>query len=290
MQTKKTILLTGSSRGIGLLTAKTLAKAGHKVYASMRDISTRNSAIAKKLSEFATANKLDLIPTELDVTSKEQCDSVISEIQKQNTIDVLINNAGVMPVGLTEAFTNEQVQACMDVNLFGPINTTKAVLPAMRANKNGKLIHLSSSAGRLSIPYFGVYCSSKWALEAYMESLQIELDSFNIETCIIEPSGHGTELVNSSPEPSDKNCLESYGELAQGRDKLLGMFKGFFAQQDPISDAQNIADAILTLVEQSEPMPIRYQIGQDMGVEGINKATAPIQNGLTEQLKPVYSN
>ncbi|MGQ8363678.1 SDR family oxidoreductase [Glaciecola sp. 1036] len=284
---KQTILITGASRGIGFLTAKTLVNHGHTVYAGMREINGRNKEGADFFRSLNNSVSGSIYPIEMDVTDNNQCNEVIRYIENNNHIDVLINNAGIMPVGLTEAFTEEQVQQCFSVNLYGAINCTKAVLPAMRKRKNGKLIHLSSSAGRLAIPYFGVYCASKWALEAYTESLHYELAQFNIHTCIVEPSGHATDLVSSSPSPKDAIKLE-YGNLAQGGEKLLNMFKDMFSQGEETTNAQNVADQLLKLVEQTESLPLRIAIGQDMGVKNINDGTAPIQTQLIEQLLPVY--
>jgi short-subunit dehydrogenase len=163
-------------------------------------------------------------------------------------IDVVINNAGIMPVGLTEAFSMEQVRSCFDVNLFGAISVTKAVLPSMRDQKSGLIINLSSSAGRLSIPYFGLYCASKWALETWVESLNYELEPFGVESVLVEPSGHGTDLVNTAPAPSDRECVHRYASLADGREKLLDMFHDTFRQQDNITDADNVAKEICRLI------------------------------------------
>lgn len=288
MVTPQTILITGASRGIGLLAAKALAQRGHKVYASMRDITGRNRDAARDLEAWARDGGFKLEPLELDVTDQASVDRAIATFEAQGPLDVLVNNAGIMPVGLTEAFTLDQQQACFDVNVFGLARTSRAVLPHMRERGSGLLINLSSAAGRLTIPHFGVYCASKWAMEAYCEALHYELEPFGIDSVLIEPSGHGTDLVASSPAPADTAAVKAYGAFAGGRERLLGMFQDMFDQGDAMTDAGNVARKIVELVEMQGPRPIRTQVGQDMGVDAVNAATAPIQAGLVESLKPVY--
>lgn len=285
----KTILITGASRGIGLLTARLLAEAGHNVYAGMRHVDGRNADAAAELTAFADTVSGTITPITLDVTDAEQIAAAVSVIEDKGPIDVLVNNAGVMPVGVTEAFTIAQAQQAFDVNLYGIMRTTRAVLPAMRDRKSGLIISLSSSAGRFGMPYFGLYCASKWAMEAWCEALHYELEPFGVESLLIEPSGHGTNLVASSPAPADTAAVTGYGDRALGRDRLLGMFQGMFDQGDVSTDATNVARAIADLIAMDAPRPIRTQVGQDMGVTAVNEATAPIQAALIDMLKPVYS-
>lgn len=289
MTTPQTVLITGASRGIGLLATKALAERGHYVYASMRDVQGRNKSAASDLRDWARDNRVSLDTMELDVTDETSVNNAINVIEKERPIHTLINNAGIMPVGLTEAYTLQQAQQYFDVNLFGIVRTYRAALPFMRVRKSGLLINISSAAGRLAIPFFGVYCASKWAMEAYCESLHYELESFGIESVIIEPSGHGTDLVRTAPSPADEMRVTAYGTLATGRDMLLSMFQGMFDQGDSITDASNVAVKIVELVEATEPRPIRVQVGHDMGVNALNAATAPIQADLISGLKPVYT-
>lgn len=288
MTLKKTILITGASRGIGLLAAHALAANGHSVYAGMRDVSGRNAAAASEMNLLAKDSAFDLTPIELDVTDEDACHNAVNTIEAKAPLDVLVNNAGIMPVGLTEAFTMQQAEAVFDVNVYGIMRMTRAVLPAMRQRKSGLILNLSSSAGRFGMPFFGIYCASKWAIEAYSEALHNELETFNIDNVLIEPSGHGTDLVKTAPAPADTHRLSDYGDLAAGRDRLLGMFGNLFKTDTTLTDANNVADVIKDLVNMTGPRPIRVQVGQDMGVTAVNEAVAPIQEKLIDMLKPVY--
>ncbi|WP_428926736.1 SDR family oxidoreductase [Marinibacterium sp. SX1] len=284
----KTILITGASRGIGRLTARLLAEQGHVVHAGLRHIDGRNAEAAAELAGLSADLPGQILPVSLDVTDADQIATAVAGIEATGPIDVLINNAGVMPVGVTEAFTIAQAQATMDVNLYGIMRTTRAVLPAMRARKSGLIISLSSAAGRFGMPYFGLYCASKWAMEAWCEALHYELEPFGIESLLVEPSGHGTNLVSASPAPADDAAVGGYGDMALGRDRLLGMFQGMFDQGDSVTDAGNVARAIAGLIAAPSPRPIRTQVGEDMGVSAVNAATAPIQAALVDMLRPIY--
>ncbi len=287
--TAKAVLVTGASRGIGLLTAQTLAARGHHVFAGMRDISGRNRDAAQALQKSAADAGQSLRVVELDVTSEQDCTRVVAEIELERPLDVVVNNAGIMPVGVTEAFSLEKVRACFDVNMFGLATMSQAALPAMRKRREGLLINISSAAGRLALPYFGVYCASKWAMEAYSESLNYELAPFNIQSVLVEPSGHATDLVSTAPSPDKSITLGSYGPHAAGREKMLGMFHDLFAEGHSGNDARNVSDRIVELVEMPGERPLRTQVGDDMGVTAINEATAPVQAGLIEQLSGVYA-
>lgn len=289
MYSPKTVLITGASRGIGFLTVKLLAEAGHTVFAAMRNLNGKNAKVAESLVAFAQENTLDIRPIDMDVTDDISVNAAIEEIETGTAIEVVINNAGVMPVGVTEAYTPDDIMACLNVNVIGVARVCRAVLPHMRKRKSGVLVHVSSNAGRLALPFFGLYCASKWALEAYAESMQYELENFGIETSIVEPGGHATDLVANPPAPSDQACLASYGAVSNGPSQLIGMFESVFAQGHDINDATNVARKIIDLVSMQSQRPIRVTVGDDMGVAQMNAQVEEIQAGVIAALKPMVT-
>lgn len=288
MPTSKTILVTGASRGIGYLTAKLLAEGGHTVFAGMRDIEDRNAASANALRTFARSGQHSLEPIEMDVTDETSVQSAVTLIEKKGPIDVLINNAGTMPVGITEAYSPDDILACFDLNLLGVARVCRAVLPQMRKRREGYLLHVSSNAGRLALPFFGLYCASKWALEAYAESMHYELENFDINTTILEPGGHATDLVKNPPMPSDQECVASYGKVANGPASLVDMFQGVFAEGNDVNDPVNIARKIASLIAMGTP-PLRVTVGDDMGVSLMNEQIRSTQEGVISALKPMVT-
>jgi NAD(P)-dependent dehydrogenase (short-subunit alcohol dehydrogenase family) len=279
MPSRKVILITGSSSGIGRLAAETLLSGGHLVYASMRNVSSKNREAAESLR-----NKGARV-VELDVTGSESVNRAVKTVlEEAGHLDVLVNNAGHMAIGITEAFTEAQVQAQMDVNFFGPVRLCRAVLPHMRARREGLIIHVTSVVGRLLFPACAFYCASKFALEAYAEVLHFELTEFGVDSVIVEPGPFPTRLVDNSPEPADRARAESYGRIANLRTTFIDTFQTFFSSPQS-TNAQDVADAIAHLVETpAGQRPVRTVCPPDYGAIALNEYTAPIQaevlNGL----------
>ena len=280
----KTIVITGTSSGFGFLAAKSAAAAGHKVWATMRNTNGKNASKKKELEEYGKSENLDIEVLDLDVTSPTSVMAGIEKIIEQDgKIDVLVNNAGVMFVGISEAYSIEQMQQQFDVNFFGTVRLIKAVAPYMRSNKDGLIINITSLAGRLAFPYFGVYCASKHAVEAYSQSLRYELAPFGVETCIIEPGPFGTNLLYTGPKEADGYTFEAYGEFKDVPQAMLKNFEGFY-QTDQALDPQLVADDILKLVHQEKgTRPVRTVTGIDYGTVSFNEKTQPIQDGLVSE-------
>ena len=266
------ILITGTSSGIGRLAAETLARAGHSVYASMRETASRNRDAAEALA------KLPARVIDLDVTRPESVSHAVETvIREAGRLDVLVNNAGHMPIGITEAFTEAQVQQTMDVNFLGPVRLCRAVLPHMRLRGQGLIIHVTSVVGRVLFPACGVYCASKFALEAYAEVLHLELSELGVESVIVEPGPFPSRLLPNSPEPADRSRAEAYGSIAQIREVFSDTFSKFFASEQS-SNTQDVADAIVQLVATpAGKRPLRTVCGPDYGAIALNEYTAPIQ-------------
>jgi NAD(P)-dependent dehydrogenase (short-subunit alcohol dehydrogenase family) len=266
------VLITGASSGIGRLAAETLARAGHIVYASMREIASRNREAAETLA------RIPVHVIDLDVTQTESVNRAVQTvIRDTGRLDVLVNNAGHMSIGIAEAFTEDQVQQQMDVNFLGPVRMCRAVLPHMRLRGQGLIIHVTSIVGRVLFPACAFYCASKFALEAYAEVLHYELSELGVESVIVEPGPFPTQLLTNSPAPADRSRAEAYGSIAQIREVFADTFSKFFASEQS-TNPQDVADAIAKLVGiPSGKRPLRTVCGPDYGAIAINGHTAPIQ-------------
>jgi NAD(P)-dependent dehydrogenase (short-subunit alcohol dehydrogenase family) len=269
---EQVVLITGTSSGIGRLAAETLARAGHSVYASMRDPTSRNRDAAEAMA------KLPARVIELDVTRAESVSQAVETvIREAGRLDVLVNNAGHMSIGIAEAFTEEQVQQQMDVNFVGPVRLCRAVLPHMRLRRQGLIIHVTSVVGRVLFPACAFYCASKFALEAYAEVLHYELSGLGVESVVVEPGPFPSRLLANSPEPADRSRAQSYGNIAEIRALFSDTFSKFFASEQS-TNTQDVADAIAQLVDApSGKRPLRTVVGPDYGAIAINEHTAPIQ-------------
>ena len=194
----KTILITGASSGFGRGTAETLARAGHRVFATMRDPRVRNRDHARALE----GHGIEVV--ELDVTSDASVEAAVKAIlQSAGRIDVLINNAGVASAGITEAFTADQAKVIFNTNVVGLLRTSRAVLPAMRGQRDGLIINIGSILGRVTFPFFGIYGASKFAVEALTDSLRYEVSQLGIEVTLVQPSAYPTAMYSNIQQPAD---------------------------------------------------------------------------------------
>jgi NAD(P)-dependent dehydrogenase (short-subunit alcohol dehydrogenase family) len=275
---KFNVLITGTSTGIGRLTAVAVARAGHHVFASMRDCEGRNRQAAQEMLELAQREGLGIEVIDLDVTVPESVLSAIKKITSTNKhVDVLVNNAGHMSIGIAEAFTEDQIQEQFAVNFFGPVRLSRAVLPGMRERGSGLIVHVSSIVGRVLFPACAFYCASKFALEAYAEVLHYELTGLGIDSVLVEPGPFPTHLLANSPGPLDQERARSYGQLSALRELFVDNFEKFFAS-DHAPDPQEIAEAILGLISMpSGERPLRTICGPDYGASQINRQGAPVQ-------------
>jgi short-subunit dehydrogenase len=278
----KTVLITGSSNGFGYLSTLTLARKGYNVWATMRDVNGKNKAKKKEFETIALKENISITVAELDVTSDKSTNDLADRINNEEPkgLDVLINNAGIMYVGITEAYSLEQAQEQFDTNFFGVIRTSKAFLPLLKKSTDGLIVNISSLAGRLVFPYFGIYCASKFALEAYSESLKYELKPFGVDVSIIEPGPYPSGLLFSGPKEDNTTTLKSYGEMADVPKAMLQNFDSFY-KSDDAPNPQEIPDAILNLIElQKGDRPIRQAVGIDYNTNELNKRTSSIQENL----------
>ena len=197
----KTVLITGASTGIGRETAKYFQLKGWNVAATMR--SPENEEELTKLQ--------NVICPKLDVTNEKSIALAIeTTINKFGAIDVIVNNAGYSLTGVFEAATTDQLQRQFDVNVFGIMNTVRAILPYFRKNKSGTIINVSSIGGKMTLPLYSMYQSTKWAVSGFSEALQFELRPFNIKVKIIEPGAVITDFYVRSMSHTKKEGLTDY--------------------------------------------------------------------------------
>ena len=281
MDSKQVVLITGASTGFGRLIAETLAHNGHTVFASMRDPAGRNSTNAAELRSLAQKELLPLHVLELDVTDDASVNRAVDSILDQSgRIDVAINNAGYGIVGLTEAVTTEQAQKLMDTNFFGPVRVNRAVLPQMRRQRCGLLLHVSSGAGRVVVPTMGLYCASKFALEALAEAYHYELAGQGIESVIIQPGAYQTPILGSLVMAADELRTQTYGVANELPAKING------ALAASAGNPQEVADAVLRIIETPVGQKqLRYRISStNVGIDEINALSATIQSRFFEAM------
>jgi NAD(P)-dependent dehydrogenase (short-subunit alcohol dehydrogenase family) len=269
MAQENVVLITGCSAGFGRLMAETLARRKYSVFATMRGVNGRNASAANELETLAKNESLKLRVLELDVTSeKSVADAVESVIAEAGHIDVAINNAGYSLAGVTEAFTTSQAQRIFDTNFFGVVRVNRAVLPHMRRQGSGLLVHISSGAGRFAIPGTAFYCATKFALEALAESYRDELALQGIDSVIVEPGAYATSIFDKFEAPEDAARAEAYGEANQIAERMSATLRA--AAGNP----QEVADAVVQLIEipaGSRPLRTRVAPGKSELVEAYNK-------------------
>lgn len=269
-----TILLTGAAGGFGRLIANTLLDRGHRLIATMREPDGRNRDAAQTLA----ARGASVIA--MDVTDD---DSVAQASQALGSPDVVIHNAGVGVLGLQEAFTADDLKRLFDINVFGVHRLNRALLPAWRTRRSGLMVNVSSLLGRVTMPFYGPYNASKWALEALSENYRSELSAFGIEVCIVEPGGYATSFIDHLLRPSDATRSSTYGRMAEAPQQMLQHFEQVLAAT-PAQNPQRVADAIADLVGiPAGGRPFRTTVdalGMGAAVEGYNRALAELTAGL----------
>lgn len=273
----KKILITGASGAFGSLTALALATQGHQVVGTMR-------SVAKKKDLVDQLQQAGVNVVEMDVTDGASVDGAVARaIDRMGGLDVVFNNAGVGATGIQELYTAEDLQWIFDVNVFGTQRLMRAVLPHMRAQGRGTILHTSSCIGRMTTPFYGVYCASKYALESLAEGYRYELATFGIESCIIEPGGMPTAFLDDMLRPKDSARAATYGEMALVPEAAL---KGYvkFLNTIPAQRPQLVADAVVALLDLPfGEKPFRTVVdesGLKQPVEGYNAKYQELTQGI----------
>lgn len=233
-----TALVTGSSSGFGLRTCVALAARGFEVWASMRELERAEPLReALRVSGFGS-ERVHLVA--LDVTDSDARAALVDEIlDHSGAVDVLVNNAGQMLTGAAEELDEEALRMQFETNFFGLVELTRALLPAMRERRWGRVINVSSIAGRNAIPAHGGYCASKFAVEGWSESLRYELLPFNVFVCLVEPGLFPTELFGRNRIDGGGGSV--YAKLRAALDEDTQRLQKVLASADPDAVAQVIA-------------------------------------------------
>jgi len=228
MTAQLTVLVTGASSGIGRATAVEFARRGHQVYAA-----ARREEVLAGLAD----GERNIRPVGLDVTDADSVQRAWAKIQAETGgtgVDVLVNNAGFALTGPVEVLPDEAVRRQFDTNVFGVLNVTRAVLPAMRARGSGRIINVSSIVGRVSFGLMGVYGATKYAVEALSDALRLELRGFGITVVLIEPGFVATSLGSAADAESGRGPVPpAYQEIAETGTRYLArqLAKGIPASQ-----------------------------------------------------------
>ena len=282
----KSVLITGTSSGFGRLTAIHLARLGATVIASMRNLDGGARAEAKELKKIAEDENLDLTVVEIDVLDPDQISSGVAEAEDiaGGAIDVLVNNAGIGMAGPIEINDDEATRLIFETNLYGYLRMARAVLPKMRAAGAGQIFNVSSQLGRLLLPNIGMYCATKFGVEAMFETMAYELAPFGVEITIIQPGGYPTKIWDNGAQYFNDLFARVDDERKSAYGAHLQMAQGFFnsgGSTDPMDIPRAIAEVIA-----SPPgkRPLRRTVHPNTAAtDAANAALAQVQERVLGQ-------
>ncbi|MBI4835942.1 MAG: SDR family oxidoreductase [Candidatus Abawacabacteria bacterium] len=253
-------LITGSSSGIGKVTAKLFQAKGWQVIATMRS--------PEKEEELKQVSNVEI--KKLDVTNSTQIEQTVAEIvDKYQRVDVLINNAGYGLIGPFESATNSEIEQQFQTNVFGLMHMCRAVLPAMRRQKNGTIINISSMLGKIALPFHSLYTASKFAVEGFSEALQYEIKQFGIRIKLVEPGSTSTDFFSRSLITTDIHKVPEY--------KIL--YEQLMKNSESWNDADpSIVAQVIYQAATDNKQKLRYPVGKD------SKRLLRLRHFIPEQL------
>jgi NAD(P)-dependent dehydrogenase (short-subunit alcohol dehydrogenase family) len=268
MAEDKVAVVTGSSSGIGLLTAVELALNGYRVVATMRNLESRGR-LEEAAQKAGVRDRLDL--RRLDITEFDSLPGAVEAIVRDHgRVDVLVNNAGFSVAGFAEDMALDELRHQLETNFFGNVAMTKAVLPVMRAQKSGHIITVTSVAGRLGQPMLSAYCASKYALEGWSESLRIETHSLGIRVVLVEPGSYDTDIWTRNVMIA-KGALDPAAPNKERSQRFAEFIKNSARHR---RDAREVAKLIVRIARDPNPK-LRYLIGTDAKVQVWLKRIVP---------------
>ncbi len=286
--TPATVLVTGAGTGFGRLTAETLARQGHTVFATMRDPGGRNAEHAAALAALAGAEGLDLRVEELDVAGEDAVAAGVARVHAAaGRLDVVVNNVGTGSWGLAEAYTLDQVQQILDSNFLTAVRVDRAVLPHLRAQRSGLIVQVSSGVGRFVMPFMTLYSAAKHAVDALAEGYRYELAPLGIDSVVVEPgsfptAGSLTKLVT----PHDTDRVAGYGEIDR-RGQAMYAYNDQLNRGPDAPDPQLVADAVADLIDlPAGRRPLRTTVGPPPAPQAarINEVAAEVQEETLQHM------
>lgn len=289
MSESKKILITGASSGFGLLMAKTIARAKHTVYASMRGVNTKNAAVARELETFARENSLSIKSVELDILSDISINAAVAQIiAETGKIDVLINNAGMLTVGVSECFTPEQVMQCFETNVVGHFRVSRAVLPRMRERGDGLVIQIGSVTSRVVSPFQGPYVAAKAAWDNLAQTMHFENTRYGVDSVIVQPGAYtaGTNHFPNAVHPADREREKTYSLIADVPAQLAARLNDLIAP-GVRRDLEEVAETVLQIIETPKgTRQFRVVIDpQHHGAAEINRVADEMQQQFMRRMK-----
>ncbi len=245
----KSVLITGSSSGFGKLASLHLAREGARVIASMRNLDGGKHPEAQELADIASDEKLDLHVVDIDVLDPALIASGVAAAEEiaEGKLDVLVSNAGIALAGPIEMHDEEAAMLQLQTNLFGPQRMARAVLPAMRAQKQGYIIQISSQLGRMILPTVGMYSVSKFGVEAMFEAMAYELAPHGVDVTIIQPGGYPTKIWENGQRYTNTLISRTSQSMQQEYEPHLAITQGFL-NGGGTTDPMDIPRAISALV------------------------------------------
>ena len=275
---EKVILITGCSSGFGMLAAAKLAAGGHTIYATMRNLQKQN-ALTLELKQRETKCQI----LHLDVTDDKSINKVIDTIEKQTgRLDVLINNAGYGIGGFFEDLSEHEIRSQFETNFFGVQKVTRSALPLMRAtaSKSGedystKIINISSTQGRSTLPGLGAYGASKFALEGFSESLYFELQPFGIEVIILEPGTYLTKAIDENSHLAAAG-LKPESPYAKYTKRLKDLHGKILISKKGVGEPEDVAIMIEDIINRNRNK-LRYLAGTQAKIRIWMKSILPFR-------------
>lgn len=279
--TGKSVLITGCSSGFGKLTALHLARMGGNVIASMRNLDDGARPEAEELAAVAKEEDLKLTIVEIDVLDDAQVKKGVAAAEEiaGGALDVVVNNAGIGISGPVEAGDMESTMLVFDTNLFGYMRVAQAALPAMREKGEGLCVHVSSQLGRIVLPNMGLYCASKFGLEAMFEAMAYELAPFGVESTVVQPGGYPTKIWDNGLRYYEAMKSRMSEEQKTAYAAHLGISEGFFSGGPRTTDPMDVPRAIAEIIAlPAGKRPLRRPVHPNTrATDGANAAMTQVQ-------------